>query len=85
MSPADEAPTELLVRHAHRSGRPVAILRALETGDSCVVETEVYPQRGDESAPARQARYVFSDAHAATAFVVEAVEALMYLGCEVQG
>ena len=84
MNPPDAAATELLVRHARRDGRSVAILRALDDGESCVVETEVYPRGAAADAPPRNARYVFADAHAATAFVVEAVEALMYLGCDVQ-
>ena len=34
---------ELFVRHARRDGRSVAILRAVDYGDSCVIEAEVYP------------------------------------------
>jgi hypothetical protein len=78
------APTtgrELYVRHARKDGRSVAILRAIDHGDSCVVEADVFPN-GAETA-IRPGPYTFADARAATAFMTEAVEALMYLGCDV--
>jgi hypothetical protein len=74
---------ELFVRHARRDGRSVAILRAIDYGDSCVVEAEVYPVGAASVEPTRPGPYTFADAHQATAFVTEAVEALMYLGCDV--
>ena len=75
---------ELFVRHARRDGRSVAVMRAIEYGDSCVVEAEVYPQGAPSATPVRPGPYTFADARQATAFVTEAVEALMYLGCDVQ-
>ena len=75
--------TELFVRHARRDGRSVAVLRAVDYGGSCVVETEIYPAGSANAAPARPGPYTFADAHQATAFVTEAVEALMYLGCDI--
>jgi hypothetical protein len=72
---------ELFVRHARREGRSVAVLRAVDYGTSCVVEAEVYPGGGSQTT--RPGPYVFADAHEATAFATDAVEALMYLGCEV--
>ncbi len=77
------APRELFVRHARRDGRSVAVLRAVDYGDSCVVEAEVYPVGAATTEPARPGPYTFGDAHEATAFVTQAVEALMYLGCDV--
>jgi len=74
------AARELFSRHAKREGRSVARLRAIDYGDSCVVETEVYPPQGEAIQPGP---YTFADAHQATAFVTEAVESLMYLGCDV--
>jgi hypothetical protein len=74
------APRELFTRHAKREGRSVARLRALDYGSSCVVETEVYPREGGT---VQAGPYTFADAHQATAFVTEAVESLMYLGCDV--
>jgi hypothetical protein len=78
-SPA--GPRELFVRHAKKDGRSVALLRAVDYGDSCVVEAEVYPAGAIESV--RPGPYTFADAHQATAFVTESVEALMYLGCDI--
>ena len=75
---------ELFVRHARRDGRSVAVMRAIEYGDSCVVEAEVYPVGVASAEPARPGPYTFANAREATAFVTEAVEALMYLGCDVQ-
>lgn len=75
------APRELFVRHAKRDARSVALLRAVDYGDSCVVEAEVYPAGSIDAV--RPGPYTFADAHQATAFVTEAVEALMYLGCDI--
>ena len=74
---------ELFVRHARKDGRSIAVLRAVDYGDSCVVEAEVYPAGGRNNAPTRPGPYTFADAQQATAFVTEAVEALMVLGCDV--
>jgi hypothetical protein len=71
----------LFVRHARRDGRSVAILRAVDHGTSCVVEAEVFPVGGGDAT--RPGPYTFANAHEATAFVTEAVEALMYLGCDI--
>ena len=77
------APRELFVRHARKDGRSVAVLRAINYGDSCVVDAEVYPAGGRATEPKRPGPYRFPDAHQATAFVTQAVEALMVLGCDV--
>ena len=74
---------ELFLRHARKDGRSVAVLRAVDYGDSCVVEAEVFPAGNPSAALERPGPYTFADAHQATAFVTEAVEALMYLGCDV--
>ena len=73
---------ELFVRHARKDGRLVAMLRAIDHGASCVVEAEVYPHGSTQLA--RPGPYTFADAHQASAFVTEAVAALMYLGCDIQ-
>ena len=75
------AGNELFVRHARKDGRSVCLLRAIDYGDSCVVEAEVF-QAGVETA-VRPGPYTFADTREATAFMTEAVEALMYLGCDV--
>ena len=81
-SQATGAGRELFVRHARRDGRSVAVMRAVDHGASCVVEAEVFPAGSAE--PTRPGPYTFADAREATAFVTEAVEALMYLGCDIQ-
>lgn len=77
------APTQLFVRHARKDGRSVAILRALDHGDSCTVEAEVFSSTAGQGAT-QPGPYAFAGAREATAFVTEAVEALMYLGCDVR-
>jgi len=77
-------PRELFLRHARKDGRSVAVMRAVDYGDSCVVEAEVYPAGVPTTTPGRPGPYTFADAQQATAFVTEAVEALMYLGCDIQ-
>jgi hypothetical protein len=81
--PGPGAGRELFVRHARKDGRSVAILRAIDFGDSCVVEAEVSPQGAPSSATVRPGPYTFATTQQATAFVTEAVEAMMYLGCDV--
>jgi hypothetical protein len=85
-APGNAAPVsgpgaELFVRHARKDGRSVAVLRAVDHGTSCVVEAEVYP--AGSGGATRPGPYTFANAHEATAFVTEAVEALMYLGCDI--
>ena len=72
---------ELFVRHAKKDGRSVTILRAVDYGSSCVVEAEVFPPGSQDAV--KPGPYTFADAAQATAFVTEAVESLMYLGCDV--
>jgi hypothetical protein len=82
-APAHQGPErELFVRHARKDGRLVAILRAVDRGESCVVEAEVYPHGSNQLR--HPGPYTFPDAHQASAFVTEAVAALMYLGCDIQ-
>jgi hypothetical protein len=73
---------ELFVRHAHKDGKLVAMLRAVDRGSSCIVEAEVSPLGTTQLV--MPGPYIFPDAHQASAFVTEAVEALMYLGCDIQ-
>jgi len=81
-TPRLDGARELFVRHARKDGRSVAVLRAIEYADRCIVEADVYLP----GTPAASAAgpYTFADAHGATAFVTDAVEALMYLGCDIQ-
>jgi hypothetical protein len=73
---------ELFVRHARRGGRSIVVLRAVERGTACVVAAEVFPVESMTSVQAGP--YSFASVADASAFVTEAVEALMYLGCDVQ-
>ncbi len=79
---AESAGRELFVRHARKDGRSVVVMRAIDHGSSCMVEAEVFQTASAQ--PSRPGPYTFADAREATAFVTEAVEALMYLGCDVQ-
>ncbi len=72
---------ELFVRHARKEGKSVAVMRAMDYGSECIVETQVFPP-GSPTA-VRPGPYTFPDVRQATAFVTEAVEALMLLGCDV--
>jgi hypothetical protein len=77
---AEEAePRELFVRSASRYGRPVVTMRARDLGDACVVDVQV----DAEEDGAEPRAYSFADAQQASTFVTEAVEALVYLGCEI--
>jgi hypothetical protein len=81
-APAIYEGRELFVRHARKDGRLVAMLRAVDHGSSCIVEAEVSPQGTTQLVKAGP--YTFADSHQASAFVTEAVAALMYLGCDIQ-
>jgi hypothetical protein len=76
---------ELFVRHAKKDGRSVTILRAVDYGTSCVVEAEVFPAGARSAETIRPGPYTFADAAQATAFMTEALESLMYLGCDIYG
>ena len=77
----ETAGTILFVRHAKKDNRSVTIMRAVDYGSHCVVEAEVFPVGAQEIV--YPGPYTFADASQATAFVTEAVESLMYLGCDV--
>ena len=73
---------ELFVRHVRKEGRSVVVLHAVDNGQSCSIDVEVFPRGAGQ--PIHPGPYTFPDARAATAFATEAIEALMYLGCDVQ-
>ena len=76
---AEPEQRELFVRSASRYGRAVVKMRARDLGDACVVDVEVEAQ--EDGVEPRS--YSFADAQQASTFVTEAVEALVYLGCEI--
>ena len=73
---------ELYVRHARMDGASVARLRAVDEGDRCVVEAEVWP-KGTSTSPVAAGPYAFPSPVEATRFVTHAVEAFIALGCDV--
>ena len=81
MFPEAAAGRDLDVRYLRKDGRSVAVLRTVDYGNSCRVEAEVFPPGG--GFPQRPGPYTFADAAHALAFINDAVEALMYLGCDV--
>jgi hypothetical protein len=76
--------SELYVRHARLDGRSVAVLRAMDYGDRCVVEADVWPTKSGKGVPVQPGPYTFASAVEATRFVTHAVEALIALGCDVR-
>jgi hypothetical protein len=72
---------ELYVRHARIDGRSVARLRAVDEGDRCVVQAEVWPT--ESTSPVAAGPYGFPSPIEATRFVTHAVEAFIALGCDV--
>ena len=74
---------ELSVRHVRKDGRTVAILRTIDRGRACVVEAKVFPHGAATTEPTRPGPYTFADVQQASAFVEDAVEALMVLGCDI--
>lgn len=74
---------ELYVRHARIDGRSVAVLRAVDRGDTCIVEAQVWPTGSSGTDPVRPGPYSFKSSVEATRFVTHTVEALIALGCEV--
>jgi len=75
---------ELYVRHARLQGHAVALLRAIDYGDSCVVEAEVWPDDAHTYDPVKAGPYTFPSPVEATRFVTHAVEAFIALGCDVR-
>lgn len=73
---------ELYVRHARIDGCSIVRLRAVDEGDRCVVEAEVWPN-GTSATPVPAGPYTFPSPVEATRFVTHAVEALIALGCDV--
>ena len=73
---------ELYVRHARIDGESVAVLRAVDEGDRCVVEAEVWPN-GSTGGSVHPGPYAFPTPVEATRFVTHAVEAFIALGCDV--
>jgi hypothetical protein len=76
---------EIFVYRAHREGRPVVILRGLQSPGSMglTVEAEVHPIGSDARGPVLRRPYRFASRDQAMRFVDEALLALEYLDCSV--
>ncbi len=74
-----DGPRELFVRTASTNGRPIVTMTALDYGDACVIDVQL----GGNNADGGPRSYNFADAQQASTFVTEAVEALIYLGCDI--
>jgi hypothetical protein len=74
-----DGPRELFVRAASRNGRAVVTMTALDYGDACVIDVRLGGGQADDGPRS----YSFADAQQASTFVTEAVEALIYLGCDI--
>ncbi len=81
LGPGEER--ELSVRTARKDGRQVISLRSVERDGACVVECEVYPVGGLAIDPLTPGPYAFASVPEASRFIDEALQALMYLGCDV--
>ena len=79
---ASSGEQELSVRSARKDGRQVVTLRCVEANGEFIVEAEVYPVSGFRVDPLRPGPYRFPSLLQANAFVDEAMQALIFLGCE---
>ena len=69
------------VRQILKDGQLVAVLMAVDQGDSFTVVSEVFKEQGGRG---ERRPYTFPDAEAGLAFINEAVTSFTYLGCEVR-
>ncbi len=76
---------EIFVYRAHRDGRPVVILRGMQSPGSngLVIEAEVHPVEAGARGPVLRRPYRFTSRDQAMRFVDEALLALEYLDCSV--
>jgi hypothetical protein len=82
---APATPHEIFVYRAHRGGKPVVILRGLQTPGSLglTIEAEVHPIESGERGSVLRRPYRFASRDQAMRFVDEALLALEYLDCSV--
>jgi hypothetical protein len=72
------------VREIVRDGKVIAVLMAIDNGETFTVVAEVFGRDGAGPAEANRRPYSFSNADAGMAFFSEALTAFTYLGCEVR-
>lgn len=78
-------PVEVFAYRAHREGKPVVILRGLQTQGSLglTIEAEVHPVGSAVRGAVLRRPYRFASRDQAMRFVDEALLALEYLDCSV--
>ena len=78
-------PHDVFLYRAHRDGRPVVILRGLQTPGSLglTIEAEVHPVESGARGSVLRRPYRFASRDQAMRFVDEALLALEYLDCSV--
>jgi hypothetical protein len=85
VSPSTARAGEIDVRNVSHDGQLVAVLMAIDQGDSFTVVAEVFPREPDVgAAPVSRRPYTFPNAETGLAFLNEAVTSFNYLGCVVR-
>jgi hypothetical protein len=77
-------PGDLEVRQVLRDGILVAVLMAIDHGDTFTVVAEVFGKGDNGDASVSRRPYNFPDSDSAHAFITEAITSFMYLGCEIR-
>ena len=81
-SPAANA-GQIEIREVVRDGELVAVLMAIDNGETFTVVSEVFPS-SPEGPDVSRRPYAFANAEAGMAFFSEALTAFQYLGCHVR-
>ena len=74
---------QIEIREIVRDGELVAVLMAIDNGETFTVVSEVFPASADGPEVSRRP-YAFANAEAGMAFFSEALTAFQYLGCQVR-
>ncbi len=74
----------LEIRQVLRDGNVVAVLMAIDNGETFTVVTEIHGQGEDETNGVQRRPYTFPNADSAQSFIAETLTAFTYLGCEVR-
>jgi hypothetical protein len=80
--PGPAAPGLVLVRNVRKDGRPIATLQLVRHERHCSIEAQVFGRGGGGTET--RGPYNFATFGEASSFLDEAVDALTYLGCEIQ-
>jgi hypothetical protein len=80
--PRAVASGELFTHEVRKDGRPLVILRGIESeGSGVIVETDVYPAGVKPGAEPRRRPFSFTTEDQALRFVDDALDSLQYLNC----